>query len=117
MCTLSPQTNEFFGAAMAKEFDDQYAEKHSIVKELFINTADDNYIAARWCFHENLNVDFFWLAVHSLEKYMKAVLLLNGQSSKSYSHDITKLYSNIQPLAPELLPKQLFKPDSVMPDD
>jgi HEPN domain-containing protein len=102
---------------MTKLYPDQYAEKSSIVQELFINTADDNYIAARWCFHESLNVDFFWLAVHSLEKYMKAVLLMNEKSSRSYGHDISKLYSTIQPLAPELLPTKLLKPDAAMPDE
>src|SRR3981081_3154985 len=101
---------------MVNSYPDQYAEKNSIVQELFINTADDNYIAARWSFHENLNVDFFWLAVHSLEKYMKAVLLLNGESSRSYGHDIITLYSKIRPLSPELLPIKLFKPDKAMPD-
>ncbi|KQY99994.1 hypothetical protein ASD45_03655 [Pseudolabrys sp. Root1462] len=93
--------------------DDQFAEKHSIVNELFINTADDNYIAARWCFHENLNVDFFWLAVHCLEKYLKAALLLNGHSSRSYRHDIIRLYEAVKPLAPELLPKTLVKPSDM----
>lgn len=102
---------------MTKPYPDQHAEKTSIIEELFINTADDNYIAARWCFHESLNVDFFWLAVHSLEKYMKAVLLMNGFSSKSYSHNIVKLYSVVRPLAPELLPTKLFKPDAEMPDE
>src|SRR5258707_2162994 len=116
MCTLSPQTNEFFGAAMAKEFDDQYAEKHSIVKELFIATADDNYIAARWCFHENLNVDFFWLAVHCVEKYLKASLLLNEKDARGYDHNIVELYSVVKLLAPELFPATLTKPDNNMPD-
>ena len=58
---------------MTNPYPQHYAAKHSIIKELFIATADDNYINARWCFHENLNVDFFWLAVHCLEKYLKAV--------------------------------------------
>jgi hypothetical protein len=49
---------------MTNPYPQHYAAKHSIIKELFIATADDNYINARWCFHENLNVDFFWLAVH-----------------------------------------------------
>jgi hypothetical protein len=44
---------------MPKLYPDQYAEKNSVVQELFIDTADDNYIAARWCFHENLDVGFF----------------------------------------------------------
>jgi HEPN domain-containing protein len=102
---------------MTKPYPDQYAEKQSIVQELFINTADDNYITARACFHENLNADFFWLAVHSLEKYMKAILLMNGRSSKSYGHDIEKLYVQIKRLAPELLATKLLKPDPVMPNE
>jgi hypothetical protein len=42
--------------------DDFFAEKHSIINELFIAPADDNYVLARWCFHQHLNVDFYWLA-------------------------------------------------------
>jgi HEPN domain-containing protein len=102
---------------MTKPYPEQHAEKHSIVRELFINTADDNYINARCCFNEGLHADFFWLSVHALEKYMKAILLMNGRSSKSYSHDIVKLYPQIRALAPELLPTKLIKPDDAMPED
>src|SRR6266480_1350660 len=50
-----------------------------------------NYVTARWCFHEGLNVDFFWLGVHCLEKYLKAALLLNGRRTIGYGHNIVKL--------------------------
>lgn len=96
-------------------FDELHAEKNDIVKSLFIETADDNYITARWCFHQHLNVDFFWLAVHCLEKYFKAALLLNGKSAKGYSHDIEKLFNSVKSLAPELIPTSLEKPED-MPD-
>ena len=99
------------------------AQKKQIVQELFINTADDNYIAARWCFFERLNVDFFWLAVHALEKYMKAALLMNGRSGKSYrdntgksrlfSHDIEILYKHVKLLASDLLPNRLEQPNKL----
>lgn len=102
---------------MPETLDNFYAEKHSIINELFIATADDNYVLARWCFHQHLNVDFFWLAVHALEKYLKAALLLNGKSAKSYGHDIMALYASITPIAPELFPDTLVKPDQRMPDD
>ena len=85
-------------------------QKKQIVQELFVNTADDNYITARWCFIEELNVDYFWLAVHALEKYMKAVLLVNGKSSKGFSHDIVKLYGCVESFASDLLPDNLKKP-------
>lgn len=106
---------------MPETLDEHYAEKHSIIDDLFIRTADDNYVVARWCFHQNMNVDFFWLAVHALEKYFKAILLLNKMSSKGigsrqYKHNIVELYAAVAPLAPELLPANLNKPDDHMPD-
>jgi hypothetical protein len=96
---------------MAHKPDSLHPEKHSIVDELFIKTANENYIAARWSYEHGLHVDFFWLSVHCLEKYLKAVLLLNGRSAKRFSHDIEKLYAAVRPLAPELLPDELPKPE------
>lgn len=98
---------------MPYDLDDSFAGKHSIVKELYIATADDNYVAARLCYLCGLNVDFFWLAVHCIEKYLKAALLLNGHPAKSYGHDIRKLYKAVHPLAPELLPDTLPKPEAL----
>lgn len=96
------------------------AHKRQIVQELFINTADDNYITARWCFVEGLSVDYFWLAVHALEKYMKAALLMNRRSGKSYcdnagkyqsfKHDIVILYEHVKSFASGLLPGRLEQP-------
>lgn len=100
---------------MPTGLDDLYAEKHSIVDELFIKTADDNYVTARWCFHQNLNVDFFWLAVHCVEKYLKAVLLINGKTSLGYRHDINKLYAAVRTFADDLLPSVPTKPDRMPP--
>ena len=100
-----------------------HAHQSAIIRELFIDTADDNYITARWCFFEALNFDYFWLAVHALEKYMKAVLLLNGRCAKGYRdkagefhwyrHDIVALYEQVSPLASGLLPCSLTCPQQV----
>lgn len=107
---------------MADEVDELYPYRHSIVNELFIKTADDNYVTARWCYANGFDVDFFWLAVHALEKYLKAVLLLNGCSAKAaivagkksnYGHDIVRLYADVKPLAPELLPVALICPSEI----
>lgn len=111
---------------MAYESKLIHARQREIVRELFVNTADDNYITARWCFVERLNVDFFWLAVHALEKYMKAALLLNGLSGKefqdktgrnqAFGHDIETLYEHVESFAADLLPKNLLKPDELETD-
>ncbi|WP_439395182.1 hypothetical protein ACRQ5Q_39425 [Bradyrhizobium sp. PMVTL-01] len=105
-----------------RELDDLYPHKHSIADNLYIKTADENYVVARWCCAYGLDTDFFWLAAHSLEKYMKAALLLNERSAKGYteggknklySHDIEKLYADLRPLAPELLPDSLVCPNEI----
>lgn len=90
--------------------DDLLPYKSSIIKEMYLHTADENYIAARWCYRNRLMTDFFWNAVHALEKYMKAVLLLNGQSVQSFSHGLVELYDEIDALAGPLLPDKLTKP-------
>lgn len=97
---------------MPTEVGELYAEQQSIIDELFIKTADDNYITARWCFHRNLNTDFFWLAVHCVEKYLKAVLLLNGGTSVEHGHNINLLYTEVRKFANDLLP-----PEPVIPQD
>lgn len=92
------------------------ASKTSLVRELFVRTADENYITARWCAVNGLRTDFFWLAVHALEKYLKAVLLENGHSGKSdssgkmYGHEIDRLYADVKAIAGSLLPDRLKKP-------
>jgi HEPN domain-containing protein len=89
------------------------ASKANLIQELFVRTADENYITARWCAINGLNTDFLWLSVHSLEKYIKAALLQNGRSSKGYSHDVVKLYSDLKAIAGDLLPGKLEKPASL----
>jgi HEPN domain-containing protein len=90
--------------------DNQYAFKNSIVTEMFVDTADQNYLIARWAYHRGMYIDFFWNSAHALEKYMKAALLLNGKSSKGYGHDLNKLFAQMQILASELFPETLTMP-------
>lgn len=97
--------------------------KNKIIKELYVSTADDNYIAARWCQDRDLTVDFYWLVVHALEKYLKASLLSNGRSAikkhgekKEYSHDVTKLYDAVAEYASPLLPEYIECSDRIGED-
>lgn len=86
------------------------ASKNNLAHELFVRTADENYVTARWCAINRFNTDFLWLGVHALEKYLKAVLLVNGRTAKGYGHDIIKLYADVRALAGPLLPDRLQKP-------
>ena len=86
------------------------ASRTNLVRELFVRTADENYVTARWCARNGLDVDFLWLALHAVEKYLKAVLLLNGRSAKSYGHDLSKLLEDVRTVAGPLVPDHLRRP-------
>jgi hypothetical protein len=90
--------------------------KNSIVTETFVDTADQNYLIARWAYHRGMFTDFFWNSAHALEKYFKASLLLNGLSGttdsnkKPYGHDLVKLLDAVSSYAGELIPNDLEQP-------
>ena len=90
------------------------AIKSQIVRDLFVRTADENYIAARWCFLNGLDQDFLWLALHATEKYYKACLAVNGFNTKKYSHSLTALHESVKQFAPTLLPNELQKPSKLI---
>lgn len=84
--------------------------KRSVVTEMFINTADQNYLIARWAYHRALFIDFFWNSAHALEKYFKASLLLNGKSTIGLSHKLEELFDEVNAYAGTLFPQKLTKP-------
>jgi hypothetical protein len=86
------------------------SSKNDLARELFVRTADQNYVTARWCANNGLNTDFLWLAVHALEKYYKAALLVNGHDTRGYSHNVVRLYHDVKAFAGALLPDRLAKP-------
>ena len=106
---------------MSREITQQDALRNNITYDMFVDSADQNYVVARWCFQRNLALDFIWNATHCLEKMMKAVLLLNGRSGiksdpdqrKPYGHDLALLYPEIASLAGDLLPDMLIKPNEI----
>ena len=98
----------------------QQVLKNSIVYDMYLDTADQNYVVARWCFQQNLAVDFLWNATHCLEKTMKAVLLLNGQSGTRqandqpfYGHNLKLMFPKISELVGNLLPNLLIRPNEI----
>ena len=74
-----------------------------IIFETFIYTADSDYINARFLALNFQFRPFFWPALHAIEKYLKANLLIYGASVKGqeFGHHINfmagelKKYTNI----------------------
>jgi len=85
---------------------------------MFIESADESYLASRFCWFSGLMAPFFWNALHAIEKYLKASLLVNGRSaishagdSKKYGHDISRLYAAVAQYASDCMPDDLIKPE------
>ncbi len=61
------------------------------VNRAFRDTADRDYVAARMLYRNQLGPQFLWSALQAIEKYLKAILLFNDQTSKA-GHDLRALY-------------------------
>lgn len=54
----------------------------------FRETADKDYITARMAYRARLIQPYRWSALHSLEKYVKGILLLNRVDTKNLGHSV-----------------------------
>jgi hypothetical protein len=85
------------------------ASKLSLVHGIFVHPADASYITARWSALNHLSADFLALSAHSLENYMKAILLLNGRPVHKYGRDLNDLYRDVKKIAGTLLPNRVVE--------
>ena len=74
---------------------DKRASYLSFVRRSFRDIADGDYIAARISYRYELGPQFLWAGQQALEKYLKAILLYNDQSTKNLGHDIEKAYRRL----------------------
>jgi HEPN domain-containing protein len=57
--------------------------------------ADKDYISARMNYKLGLLDQFLWAGLQAVEKYLKAILLLNDESTLGLSHRISKAYERV----------------------
>ena len=77
---------------------------NSFAVRSFRDTADRDFIHARLAFRARLVPQFFWSALHCLEKYMKGTLLLNRVSCKDVGHAVTPLLNRMAQTGPFPIP-------------
>lgn len=58
--------------------------------DAFRDVADQDYISARMSFDAELYDQFFWQSLQAMEKYFKAILLLNRIKAKKLGHSLSK---------------------------
>lgn len=109
---LAPRAFHFRLTNVSTSYEDSLFEalKSELVREMFVRTADENYVTSRWCGMAGLSYDFFWLAAHAIEKYFKAMLLSNEESTRNDSHRLLPLLLRVREIAKELLPTDFVKP-------
>lgn len=71
-----------------------------VIIESFLEPADDDYLAARSLALGGLCRSFFWSAAQAVEKYFKTFLLLNGVSILLHGHQLSKLLTAAEKVAP-----------------
>ncbi|MBV1777438.1 HEPN domain-containing protein [Burkholderiaceae bacterium DAT-1] len=59
---------------------------NTFASDVFRRQADCDYISARANYRMRLRQQFLWSAHQAVEKYLKAILLFNGRSSRFYTH-------------------------------
>jgi HEPN domain-containing protein len=73
---------------------------NSYVIRSFRDSADQDYIVARAAHKMELYLQFLWLASQAIEKYIKAILILNKQTSaRKTTHDVYELYTRLQDIS------------------
>jgi len=78
--------------------DDLRCDYVSFINRSFRDIADNDYIAARLLYKNRLGFQFLWSASQAIEKYLKAILLYNGRSTKKFSHQLLKLLRETEKL-------------------
>ncbi|EIY5070974.1 HEPN domain-containing protein [Klebsiella quasipneumoniae] len=61
---------------------------NNLARRSFRDMADQDYLAARLCFKNNLPFQFLWMSQQAIEKYIKCILLFNTISTKGIGHHL-----------------------------
>lgn len=74
-----------------------------VIYESFVVTGDQDYLMARLLALKSLPRGFYWAAAQTVEKYLKALLLLRGQGVASYrGHNLLNLFEAATAVEPSL---------------
>jgi hypothetical protein len=74
-----------------------------VVYDSFVVPGDQDYVTSRLLAQKGLHRAFYWAASQTLEKYLKALIVLNGQSVKSFGgHSINNLLVEALKISPVL---------------
>ncbi|WP_412508394.1 HEPN domain-containing protein [Roseovarius sp. SYSU LYC5161] len=82
----------------------------SSIWRMFRDAADEDYLVARMSARSRLQFQYCWSSQQAIEKYLKAILLLNNRSI-NFTHDLTDMFSSATDIAEDLIPSILVPPN------
>lgn len=82
-----------------------------LIHELFVLPSDSDYLIARFSALNGLYSPFFWAALQTIEKLIKANLLHKGCPVKKFGHDLIKLSAELKKHDPDILDFELTPND------
>lgn len=81
-----------------------------LVHECFVKPADEDYLVARFAMMNRISRQFAWSAAQAVEKYCKAILILNGKSVAASRHDLSDLFKSVCEIAQDLICENIQVP-------
>jgi HEPN domain-containing protein len=85
---------------MKEETNPFEAYRDSFITHTFRDTADRDYISARILCRHRLTEQFLWMALQSMEKYLKAILLFSDIDTRDVGHNIAKALNKARTIKP-----------------
>lgn len=96
-------------AARKYERSDVYF--NTLVLDRFFHTAEKDYIASRMLYCSGLRQLFIWQAGQTIEKYLKAAILLSGGSIRK-SHSLTWHFDQLRQVCANQIPTAMLIDDN-----
>lgn len=83
------------GSLASDQLESVKKNLEDLVFEIFIQTAYEYYVAARFMALNGMQRQFYWSALQVIEKCFKAMLLFNGEKVKNRDHKILGMYDGL----------------------
>ena len=89
-----------------------------VIYESFVVPGDQDYLMSRLLAQKGLQRGFYWSAAQTIEKYLKAFLLMNGEGVKEFKkHSIKELFETAVKIDTSLLDLDISPHSSIQVED
>ena len=89
-----------------------------VIYESFVVPGDEDYLLSCLLAQKGLKRGFYWAAAQAVEKYLKALLLMNGEGVKKFKkHPLRQLFETASKIDTSLLSLDISPHPSIQVED